>query len=80
MVATVVPEDEAVPEVVELAEELLALAKSGEMRSVAIAGIMTDDRRYVAFRSEEPWDMKGAVSQLNHRIGLWIDADIERGR
>lgn len=57
--------DLPVPEVIEKLEEMLAMAKSGELRSVAIGGILTDGGWITKFHSEgEHMRVAGVISKL----------------
>lgn len=64
-----VPEGDPVPVTVALLEELLGLAKRGDVRSVAIA--WTDNTPVVFTKwahNHEYFKLQGAVAQLLHRM------------
>lgn len=63
------PEGEPVPVTIEILEELLAMARKGDVRSVAIA--WTDNTPVVFTKwahNHEYFKLQGAVAQLLHRM------------
>jgi hypothetical protein len=63
------PAGMVVPETVELLERALEKAKSGELRSVAIAGIKQNSNALTQWHSEgELFALCGAVSWLSSRM------------
>lgn len=68
------PATEPVADVVRNIEEFLAEAKSGEIRSVAIAAVTEDERTLTVYDSENQiFQLLGALSYLETRIGMAIE-------
>lgn len=64
-----VPENEPVPGAIELLERLLAQAKSGELRAVAVA-VCVGHRRVITdwHSNNEYFTLIGGVGWLHHRM------------
>ena len=69
------PATEPVEDVVRKIEEFLVKAKSGEIRSVAIAAVTEDQRTLTVYDSENQiFQLMGAISYLSTRIGMAIES------
>jgi hypothetical protein len=70
----ITPAPQPVPSVVDLLETLLASAKAGELRELAVASRLTGNRvgtAHVGEYGEDAFRMLGALRYLEHRtIGL----------
>lgn len=63
------PPDTAVPETVALLERMLARAKSGELRSVAVAGVKANGGAVTEWNHEAQFfALAGSVAWLQHRL------------
>lgn len=68
------PATEPVADVVRKLEEMLVKAKTGEIRSVAIAAVTTEMRTLTVYDSENQiFQLLGAISYLQTRIGIALD-------
>lgn len=56
------------PDVIEALEEALALAKSGELRTVALVGELAGLRTFTTFTMQDMQRQIGAVSFLHHTL------------
>lgn len=63
--ATVAP----VPEVIDICERLLEMAKSGELRSVVMAGMLTENRFHTVIETHDLIESMGLVSMVQWRVG-----------
>lgn len=69
------PATEPVADVVRKIEEMLAKAKAGEIRSVAIAAVTENERTLTVYDSENQiFQLMGALSYLQTRIGIAIES------
>lgn len=64
-----IPQGQAVPETVRVLEEMLARAKRGELRSVAIVGVTDQDNCLTVWNSDNQYyTLLGAASWLAYRM------------
>lgn len=65
----ITPPDQAVPETIKVLEDMLAKARSGEIRSVAVVGVKANENVISAWHSESQYyTLLGAASWLAHRM------------
>lgn len=63
------PPNEPVPEVVELAEDMLAQAKAGTLRSLAVVGVRSNNHVMTAWHEEgQYFTVLGGLSWLSQRM------------
>jgi hypothetical protein len=63
--ATVAP----VPEVIDICERLLEMAKSGELRSIVMCGALTENRFHTVIETHDLIESMGLVSMMQWRVG-----------
>lgn len=65
------PPNEPVPEVVALAEDMLAQAKAGSLRSMAVVGVRSNNHVMTAWHEEgQYFTVLGGLSWLSQRMVL----------
>lgn len=60
---------------VEKLEHALALAKAGELRSVALVGSLIGHETYTAYSSDDLIEVMGSIAYLSHVIGEKLHED-----
>lgn len=66
---------EPVKSLVEMCEDILAKAKSGELRSLVAAGSLTSNKFYTAIETHDSIETVGLLGVLQHRMARIATGD-----
>lgn len=62
-----------VPEVIDICERLLVMAKSGELRSIVMSGALSENRFHTIIETHDLIETMGLIGMIQWRTGFMME-------